>query len=632
MKLKKLTPRWVGSHDMAALSLLAVPVLLYFVLLGWGKTFFWGDLLYINHPWRALGAEMIQRGVLPLWNPFAYLGMPLAAQMQSALWYPGTLPFFLTGFSKGLMLYHCVHFWLAGAFTFLWLRRVGFSRWAAFGVGASAATAMGLLLLALRFAFDAQIVTEVMADWLTRLLPPQMFDFFLERLQFGAKPLLFVFILVGQVGVGGGIGLLYRRFAPGVHSEGARLRISLALAIAIWLILGLLLTPIMGGGPFGGSLPGPRWGYAASLIAAAATYAVLLVQAYHLVDATSGAAPNQGRRKLLRLGALAGVVIIGGSFVLRTILDNLGSLSLSRASRTAGALPPEVTPNEDFYVVAKSPFTPSIDAEKWRLEVGGSVGNPYSLTYAELRDLPSIEEYVTLTCISNPIGGYLISNALWKGVPLRLLLDRAQLPEGVERLAFHAADGYVDSFPLEVAMRENVIAAYEMNGVNLPPEHGFPARIIVPGLYGMEHVKWLTKIEPVPASFRGYWQQRGWADTAVIKSMSRVDVPMPGAQPIADELLLGGVAFAGDRGIRDVEVSVDGGTWVPARMRDALSPYTWVIWTSEWQPPAPGAYRIRVRTTDGAGKVQTAEVMGNLPSGATGHHTVIVRLQGEEAV
>lgn len=505
-------------------------------------------------------------------------------------------------------------------------------RKAAFGVGTGAAAAMSLLLLALRFAFDAQIVTELMADWLTRLLPPQMFDFVLERLQFGAKPLLFVLILVGQVGVGGGIGLLYRRFAPGADSEGARLRISLALAIALWLILGLLLTPIMGGGPFGVSLPGPRWGYAASLIVAAATYAVLLVQAYSLVAATSGVAPNRGRRELLRLGALAGVVIVGGGFVLRTILENLGSLSPSRAFRTAGALPPEVTPNEDFYVVAKSPFTPSVNSETWRLVVGGGVGNPYSLTYAELRDLPSIEEYVTLTCISNRIGGDLISNALWKGVPLRLLLDRAQLPEGVERLAFYAADGYVDSFPLEVAMRENVIAAYEMNGVDLPREHGFPARIIVPGLYGMENVKWLMRIEPVPASFRGFWQRRGWADTAVIKSMSRVDAPMPGAQPIADELLLGGVAFAGDRGIRSVEVSVDGQTWVPTRVRDALSPYTWVLWTSEWRPPAPGFYPIRVRATDGAGQTQTSELKGSLPSGATGYHTIIVRLQDEEAV
>ncbi|MCI0821690.1 MAG: molybdopterin-dependent oxidoreductase [Chloroflexi bacterium] len=506
------------------------------------------------------------------------------------------------------------------------------SRKAAFGIGTSAAAAMSLLLLALRFAFDAQIVTEVMADWLTRLLPPQAFDFFLERLQFGAKPLLFVMILVGQVGAGGGIGLLYRRFAPAAGSEGVPLRISLAMAIALWLILGLLLTPLMGGGPFGVSLPGPRWGYAASLILATATYAVLLVQAYHLVAATGGAAPNRGRRELLRFGVLAGVVIIGGGLVLRTILNNLGNLSLPRAFRTAGVLPPEVTPNEDFYVIAKSPFTPSINVEKWRLEVGGSVGNPYSLTYAELRDLPSIEEYVTLTCISNPIGGDLISNALWKGVPLRLLLDRAQLPGGVERLAFHAADGYVDSFPIEVAMRENVIVAYEMNGVELPREHGFPARIIVPGLYGMEHVKWLTKIEPVPASFRGYWQRRGWADTAVINSLSRVDVPMPGAQPIKDELLLGGVAFAGDRGIRSVEVSVDGQTWVPARLRDALSPYTWVIWTSEWAPPAPGAYTIQVRAIDGTGQIQTSEIRGNLPSGATGYDTLIVRLQDEAAV
>ena len=163
----------------------------------------------------------------------------------------------------------------------------------------------------------------------------------------------------------------------------------------------------------------------------------------------------------------------------------------------------------------------SASLELERPDDGGIV----TLTYADLLAMPAIEEYVTLTCISNMVGGDLISTALWKGVPLRLVLDRAGIGEGTERVSFRAADGYIDSFPYDVAVRDEVIVAYEMNGVPLPFAHGFPARIIVPGLYGMENVKWLIKIAPEDADFRGYWQRRGWADTAIIKTISRIDTP-----------------------------------------------------------------------------------------------------------
>jgi len=199
------------------------------------------------------------------------------------------------------------------------------------------------------------------------------------------------------------------------------------------------------------------------------------------------------------------------------------------------------------------------------------------------------------------------------------------MPESTERIVFHAADGYVDSFPMDYALRENVIVAYQMNGVPLPNSHGFPARIIVPGLYGMENVKWLTRIEPVPADFRGYWQRRGWADTAVINTMSRIDVPAVGARVPPVEMEVGGVAFAGDRGIDFVEFSADGGeTWQRAETSAPLSPYTWVLWRATWLPPETGRVFVTVRATDGAGETQTAVIRGNLPDGATGHHRISV--------
>jgi len=291
-------------------------------------------------------------------------------------------------------------------------------------------------------------------------------------------------------------------------------------------------------------------------------------------------------------------------------------------------MPPEVTPNDQFYEVSKNIVNPRVDVAGWKLELAGDFATPLSLTYDELKGLPWKEEYVTLTCISNLIGGDLISNALWRGVPLKLLLERAGLAPKVERLAFHAADGYVDSFPTQYATRDNVLVVYLMNGEPLPDDHGFPARIIIPGLYGMENVKWLTRIQTVPANFRGYWQQRGWADTAVIKTMSRIDVPHYSATVPLGEAFVGGVAFAGDRGLTKVEVSFDGGvTWQPAEVDKPLSPYTWVLWTRRWTPIIAQPHRLVVRATDGTGETQTGVVKSSLPDGATGYHKITVTVE-----
>ena len=178
----------------------------------------------------------------------------------------------------------------------------------------------------------------------------------------------------------------------------------------------------------------------------------------------------------------------------------------------------------------------------------------------------------------------------------------------------------MDSFPVDYALRDNVIVAYLMNGEPLPDSHGFPARIIVPGLYGMENVKWLTRIEPVSGEFRGYWQRRGWADTAVINTMSRIDVPAARSIVAVGDGQVGGVAFAGDRGVEKVEISSDGAeTWQRAELSKPLSSYTWVLWTTRWGPPGAGPFTIAVRATDGAGATQTSVVRVNLPDGVPPH-------------
>ncbi len=499
-------------------------------------------------------------------------------------------------------------------------------------IGLAAGALATLVLVALRFATSTPVVPEVMADWLTRVTPPAVFDFVLTRLQVAAKPLMFASLLAGQVVGGGALGVLYARYSARLPLRESQtwLRGSY-LALAAWLATMLVLTPIIGGGVFGLSLPDGPVGYMATTAGAALTFGLALAN-LHLMALPSAEAPaNQSRRQLLRNAAFVGLALAVGGLAVRAIARGASSLTPSRLFSTRGALPLEVTPNDQFYEVSKNIVNPVVDARTWKLELAGDFRNPLSLTYDDLLALPWKEQYVTLTCISNLVGGDLISNALWRGVPLKSLLERAGLAPGVERLAFHAADGYVDSFPAEYALRETTLVAYQMNGDPLPSDHGFPARIIVPGLYGMENVKWLTKIETVPASFRGYWQVRGWADTAVIKTMSRVDVPAYGDTIPLAEALVGGIAFGGDRGVSAVEVSADGGaTWQPAEVREALSSYTWVLWTQQWTPASPKPYDILVRATDGAGQVQTATVSGNLPSGATGYHRIRVTAKEPE--
>lgn len=288
-------------------------------------------------------------------------------------------------------------------------------------------------------------------------------------------------------------------------------------------------------------------------------------------------------------------------------------------------LPPEVTPVGKFYTISKNVFDPVVDAKTWRLHVKGLVERPYTLTYDELRGLPAVEQYATLECISNEVGGNLISNALWKGAPLRDLLNRAGIKTGATELILRARDGYSDSFPLHKALAEGTILAWEMNGVSLPKQHGFPARVIVPGIYGMKNVKWLTELEIADYDYKGYWESRGWSDEAIYKTMSRIDVPAAG-QVDPHSPYLGGIAFAGDRGIKGVEVSLDGGTtWRQAMLKPALSPYTWVLWALEWDPAADllaGSHAVQVRAVDGTGTVQIAVGSPPLPDGASGYHTV----------
>lgn len=302
----------------------------------------------------------------------------------------------------------------------------------------------------------------------------------------------------------------------------------------------------------------------------------------------------------------------------------------------------EVTPTDRFYRVDINIVTPAVDVNTWKFTVKGLVNNPLELTYEGLKSMLAVEEYATLECVSNKIGEDLISTALWKGIPLKSILEKTQVRSEARYIVFRCYDGYDVGIPLEQGLLEGTILAYEMNGVTLPAEHGFPLRAIVPGLYGMMNAKWITEIELVDKVYEGFWQRKGWSNNAEYQTHSTIVLPGEALRSRfgdfdffgSSRVVLGGkvpivgIAFAGDMGISKVEVSTDDGkSWETARIKEPLSNNTWVLWATDWNPPAKGRYNIIVRATDKAGKVQTAELRKPFPSGAAGYHKVDITVE-----
>lgn len=345
------------------------------------------------------------------------------------------------------------------------------------------------------------------------------------------------------------------------------------------------------------------------------------------------------RKRRLFITATAGAAV--GAVLL---YYGVGALFSKQAPVPAGQeksqiLSSQVTSNDDFYRVDINVFAPSVDSSTWSLNLHGLVNTPMKFDYQTLKSLPSVQEYATLECVSNVIGGDLMSTALWKGVQLKTVLNMAGVNANADYVVFRCYDGYDVGIPLEKAMADGTILAYEMNSTPLPEDHGYPLRAIVPGLYGMMNAKWITDIELVSGSYGGFWQRAGWTAEATYQTGSTVVSPGGSALrdrfpiPLSLEDVSGspipliGVAFAGDRGIQKVEVSTDGGdTWQNASLQDPLSKYTWVFWRLDWNPPATGDYRLMVRATDGTGQTQVATMTNPFPDGATGLSVVDFRV------
>lgn len=359
----------------------------------------------------------------------------------------------------------------------------------------------------------------------------------------------------------------------------------------------------------------------------------------------SAGAPDPGRRAFITgVGAVIAVAALSAG-IGRVLLDRAKRVVAGRdevvlpaavevaaapAPATSLAVPelsPLITPNDAFYKIDTSLSTPQVDLADWTLRVHGMVDNEYAIDFNELLGMDMVERHVTLSCVSNEVGGHLIGTAKWLGVPLVEILDRAGVQTGADQIVGRSS--YTDftvGFPTEVAFdgREALVAV-GMNGEPLPFDHGFPARLVVAGLYGyVSATKWLSDIELTTwDAFDAYWVPRGWSKEGPIKTQSRIDTPRHSYTVGLEERMIAGVAWAPNLGIARVEVQVDDGDWVEAELAEPLNDDTWRQWQTPWLP-TEGSHQIRVRATDAGGYTQTPDLARPAPNGATGWHTIRV--------
>ena len=538
-----------------------------------------------------------------------------------------------------------------------------------FWLGAKAGLAAGVVatavMLLLSVTWGGVSLPDVFGGRLTLLMPPSLFNTLHELIGGDAKHYFFYGIIVGQLLVFALSGGLFSLFA-GPKLAPVRWTQALLLSGILWLFAGLILLPLSGAGIFGADL---ETGLIAGLWSLALVGLVFgsifqVVQNW-LLEKASAVTPTRrsdsaladpdeevgeglSRRNLLRNGALLAGGLLAGGLLIKFIQNGVGSgvsalpASLKNIARKivpppvpaygeihAAGISPEITSNELYYVVSKNLLSdPNVDARGWHLTVDGQVDHPFTLNYQELLAQPMQTQYESMMCISNEVGGEYMSNALWEGVPLKDLLQQAGVKPGATKVVFHSADDYSDSIHLVKALEQTTLLAVRMNNQTLPMGHGFPARMLVPGIYGMKHAKWITHIEVVNQDYQGYWQQRGWSDAAPINMTSRIDTPLDGVTLTARKpTYVAGVAFSGNRGISEVDVSFDGGnSWTPATLKKPLSNLTWVLWEVPWTPHA-GTYTIVVHAVDMAGNVQDPQIAPPLPDGSTGFHTISVAVK-----
>jgi DMSO/TMAO reductase YedYZ molybdopterin-dependent catalytic subunit len=351
---------------------------------------------------------------------------------------------------------------------------------------------------------------------------------------------------------------------------------------------------------------------------------------------------DHGRRlSLVSLGFLALGVLSGATGAvlsrrLSSVAGDRNAFTLPTVAVGAAPVPPNVQPknvalpsfitsNADFYRIDTALSVPQLSRSDWRLKIHGMVDREITYRFDDLQGFEAVQKVVTLTCVSNPVGGDLISNATWTGYRVRDLLARAGIHHDADMVLSTSIDGFTVGTPVDVLTDgRDALLAIGMNGEPLPTQHGYPARLVVPGLYGyVSATKWVVDLELTRFDrAAAYWTRLGWSARGPIKSESRIDVPRSGQDIAGGPVTFGGVAWAQNRGVRAVEVRIDGGGWQPAELGASYSNDTWRLWSFPWQAGESGLHTITVRATDNTGAVQTSEQIGPVPDGATGWHTV----------
>jgi DMSO/TMAO reductase YedYZ molybdopterin-dependent catalytic subunit len=519
---------------------------------------------------------------------------------------------------------------------------------AAGAIAAAVTIAVGELLAGLVAGAPSLVIA--IGDLVIDLQPPGAKDLMVSLFGDADKAVLNVMIVVGALLIAAGIGVAARRRWPygvvgflvagGVAAVAAVRqpltdRVLAVLTIVVSVAVGLTVLRWLL------SMTRPAWG---------STPGHATVEGPATDTDASAGMPDWDRRRFLIAGgsAAAGAVVAGS--VGRALLegraggprvgDVLPPVSVGGSPAPGPSLPagteldvegitPLVVPNDRFYRIDTALIVPRVDTATWTLRVRGMVDHEVSLSYEQLRSLPLFEQYVTIACVSNEVGGRLVGNALWRGVHLREVLAMAGVQEGASQIVGRSVDGFTVGFPTSWAMdpSRDPMIAIGMNGEPLPVDHGYPARLIIPGLFGyVSATKWLGEIELTTwDAFDAYWVPLGWAKEGPILTQSRIDVPRSGATLAVGPVTIAGVAWAPDRGIEAVDVRIDDGDWMPATLSVPLSDATWVQWLVAWDA-TPGGHRIAVRATDGTGEVQTEERTSPAPDGARGHHGIEVRV------
>ena len=496
---------------------------------------------------------------------------------------------------------------------------------------AAASLALGLSELFAALFPSATSLVAAVGQVVIALQPPGAKDFVVSLFGTNDKLALEVAVVLASLALGASLGILaVRRFTAAAVAFGAFGVLGFAAALD---------DPLANPGIVALQV-------AVSVGLAVQTLSWLLARAARIgaPGEDVAAMPDPARRSfLLRAGAVGFVALvsgIGGRRLLdrsRTAPVAIGDLpppsetvpplaAAADLSPTTPGLTPIVIPNDQFYRIDTALLVPSVDIATWNLRIHGLVERETTLTWDELLGLPLFEQYVTIACVSNEVGGNLVGNAKWTGVRLREVLDMAGVKSFASQLVGRSVDGFTAGMPTAWVMdpaREPMIAV-EMNDQPLPPAHGFPARLIVPGLYGyVSATKWLAELELTTLDdFNGYWVPLGWAKEAPILTQSRIDTPRGGSTVSAGRVPIAGIAWAPDRGISKVEVGIDG-VWYEADLSAPISDTTWVQWVATWQA-TPGRHEISVRATDGTGTVQERLPTPPAPDGARGWHTIQV--------